>query len=34
MEIIEMNDINGLKPLLPPFKIPLKPKYEYSLSIS
>ncbi|XP_062874389.1 complement C5 isoform X2 [Trichomycterus rosablanca] len=27
MEIIEMNDINGVKPLLPPFKIPLKPKF-------
>ncbi|TST10017.1 Complement C5 [Bagarius yarrelli] len=28
VEIIEMNDIfNGVKPLLPPFKIPLKPKF-------
>ncbi|KAK3514717.1 hypothetical protein QTP70_028333, partial [Hemibagrus guttatus] len=27
VEIIEMNNINGVKPLLPPFKIPLKPKF-------
>ncbi|XP_060739297.1 complement C5 [Tachysurus vachellii] len=27
VEIIEMNDIIGVKPLLPPFKIPLKPKF-------
>ncbi|KAI4892637.1 hypothetical protein NFI96_021635 [Prochilodus magdalenae] len=27
MEIIELTDINGVKPLLPPFKIPLKPKF-------
>ncbi|KAG7318452.1 hypothetical protein KOW79_018207 [Hemibagrus wyckioides] len=27
VEIIEMNDIHGVKPLLPPFKIPLKPKF-------
>uniref|UniRef100_A0A8B9GYC0 NTR domain-containing protein n=1 Tax=Astyanax mexicanus TaxID=7994 RepID=A0A8B9GYC0_ASTMX len=25
MEVIEVADINGVKPLLPPFKIPLKP---------
>ncbi|XP_050965530.1 complement C5 [Labeo rohita] len=27
VEIIEMADINGAKPLLPPFQIPLKPTY-------
>uniref|UniRef100_A0A671SI59 NTR domain-containing protein n=1 Tax=Sinocyclocheilus anshuiensis TaxID=1608454 RepID=A0A671SI59_9TELE len=27
VEIIDMTDINGAKPLLPPFKIPLKPIY-------
>ncbi|KAF4074480.1 hypothetical protein AMELA_G00239810 [Ameiurus melas] len=27
VEIIEMNDIIGVKPLLPPFNIPLKPKF-------
>ncbi|XDV20102.1 hypothetical protein PO909_025483 [Leuciscus waleckii] len=27
VEIIDMADINGAKPLLPPFKIPLKPTY-------
>uniref|UniRef100_A0A4W4HR79 Complement C5 n=1 Tax=Electrophorus electricus TaxID=8005 RepID=A0A4W4HR79_ELEEL len=27
VEIIELKDINGVKPLLPPFKIPLKPKF-------
>ncbi|XP_067263766.1 complement C5 [Chanodichthys erythropterus] len=27
VEIIDMEDINGAKPLLPPFKIPLKPTY-------
>ncbi|XP_072521407.1 LOW QUALITY PROTEIN: complement C5 [Salminus brasiliensis] len=27
MEVIELTDINGVKPLLPPFKIPLKPKF-------
>ncbi|XP_026795914.2 complement C5 isoform X1 [Pangasianodon hypophthalmus] len=27
VEVIEMNDIIGVKPLLPPFKIPLKPKF-------
>uniref|UniRef100_A0A3B4D1J4 NTR domain-containing protein n=1 Tax=Pygocentrus nattereri TaxID=42514 RepID=A0A3B4D1J4_PYGNA len=27
VEMIELTDINGVKPLLPPFKIPLKPKF-------
>ncbi|XP_073696897.1 complement C5 [Garra rufa] len=27
VEMIDMGDINGAKPLLPPFKIPLKPTY-------
>ncbi|KAM9446334.1 complement C5 [Clarias gariepinus] len=27
VEIVEMNSITGVKPLLPPFKIPLKPKF-------
>ncbi|XP_036453933.1 complement C5 isoform X2 [Colossoma macropomum] len=27
IEMIELTDINGVKPLLPPFKIPLKPKF-------